>query len=349
MKQFGSTFRFMGFSALLGVCMAAQDGIRPAYAEEMLTVPISRSHLVRLPAEMYEVIVADPEIADVRAHGNAALSINGKKTGTTTIRVMDKNAKVLANYTVLVSYDLPTIRKALKNFLPDEVIGVEMVNSNVALTGQVSSASAVDKAVRIVEQYVRSNNSVGGAAAGGGAPLPAAGGGKDSSILNLLQVTSGQQVMLRVRVGEIQRDALKQFGVDWSNFGSPGSFFYQLGIGGGVQRFISGSDSAFNISTSDSTRGYGRIGWSSGGTTVDSLIRALETDGLFKLLAEPNLVAVSGEEADFLAGGEIPVPIPQSGTGSSPTVTIEYKPFGVAVKFKPFVLSENRIRMEVQP
>ncbi len=349
MQRFGIQCSLRSATALLGLCAASVTLSAAARADEYITVPASRSHLVRLASPMYEVLVADPEIADVHAHGNAALSINGKKPGVTTVRVLDKNAKVLGTYTVAVSYDLPSIRKALKNFLPDEVIGVEMVNANVALTGQVSNAGVVDKAVRIVDQYVKPGNASSGSS-GGSAAAAVTPTSATPALLNLLQVTSGQQVMLRVRVGEIQRDALKQFGIDWSNFGSPGSFFYQLSTGSGVQRFISGSTTAFSVNTADSTRGYARVGWASGGTQVDTLIRALERDGLFKLLAEPNLVAVSGEEADFLAGGEIPVPVPQGGTNSnSSNVTIEYKPFGVAVKFKPLVLSENRIRMEVQP
>jgi pilus assembly protein CpaC len=168
-------------------------------------------------------------------------------------------------------------------------------------------------------------------------------------VLNLLQVTSGQQVMLRVRVGEIQRTALKQLGVEWSNFGSPDNFFYQLGIGSGIERFLAGSRSAFEVQKPLTDRIYSRFGWTNGGTTIDALVKALERDGLFKLLAEPNLVAISGEEAEFLAGGEVPIPVPQLSGGSSNSITIEYKPFGVAVRFRPFVLSENRIRMQVEP
>ncbi len=329
--------------ALLGLSFGALLAASAASAEA-ITIPVSRSQLVSLPAEKSQVIVADPEIADIYAHGNTSLSIIGKKPGQTTVRILDKNSRPVGTYDVTVGYDLPAIRKALKNFLPDEVIGVEMVNTNIALTGQVSNTTVADKAVRIVEQYV-----AGGSKTTESAARDSAVGGR-SGILNLLQVTSGQQVMLRVRIGEIQREALKQFGVDWSNFGSPGSFLYQVGIGSGIERFLSDSSGVFAINSSDPTRGYARVGWGSGNTRIDALIKALERDGLFKLLAEPNLVAISGEEADFLAGGEIPVPVPQnSGSGTNTTLTIEYKPFGVAVKFKPFVLSENRIRMDVQP
>lgn len=304
-------------------------------------VPVSRAELVSFGSDMSEVIVADPAIADVHNHGTRQLSIIGKKMGITNVRVLNEDGKLLNSYTVTVGYDLPAIRKALKNFLPEEMIGVEMVNNNIALTGQVSSANSADKAIRITKEFLKQTGDDSRHAVDKDDP--------DDGILNLMQVTSSQQVMLRVRVGEVNREALKELGIEWSNFGSPGNFFYQVARNTGVQRFVSGSTSAF-ISDATDTTNYLRGGWSNGSTTIDGLIKALEQDDLFRLLAEPNLVAVSGEEAEFLAGGEIPVPVPQANSGSSSSaITIEYKPFGVAVKFRPFVLSENRLRIEVQP
>ncbi len=328
-----------------------------AGATKDVTVPVNRSQLFEFGTELGEVVVANPQIADVYAHGTRQITVIGKSMGQTTVRVLSKDKKELADYLVTVGYDLPSIRKALKEFIPAETIGVEMVNTKIALTGKVSSAAVAERALSVTEAFLSGDQ--GGSASGLSAASSAltgsgggSGGGGDahSQVLNFLEVASSQQVMLRVRVGEVQRDALKQLGFDWSNFGSPGKFFYQLGIGSGVERFVEDSTVAFNIDGTGSTRGHTRFGWSNGSTTVDTLIKSLERDGLFKLLAEPNLVAISGEEAEFLAGGEIPVPVPQpGGSGSSATVTIEYKPFGVAVKFKPYVLTPDRLRIEVQP
>lgn len=336
-----------------------------------------RSSLVKSARPMGEVIVADPSVADVHAHGTGYLSVVGKKIGATTIRVFDKERKLLQTYDVSVGYDLVTIRRALKNFLPDELIGVEMVGSNIAVTGQVSNATSADKAVRIVSEFLKETKSGtpdasnGGAGGGGlmalmaGNPGGGAGGampGKEedeyTKVLNLLQVTSGQQVMLRVRVGEVQREALKRLGVDLG--GVVGATDVLLGTGGGIAGIVTPTDpSEVDIlpgqitveggQTTDKYRGLLGGTLTSGKNKLTGVIKALERDGLFKLLAEPNLVAISGEQAEFLAGGEIPIPVPQNAGGSNNTLTIEYKPFGVAVKFRPFVLTENRIRMEVQP
>ncbi len=321
-----------------------------AAAAKDITIAANRSQLFEFNTDMGEVVVANPEIADVYAHGTRQLTIIGKSMGQTTVRALTKDGKVLDTYTVTVGYDLPAIRKALKEFISGENIGIEMVNTKVALTGKVSSAMVADRAVQVTEAFIKSSGSSATTAAQASA-LSTGSGSSDShpQILNFLQVASSQQVMLRVRVGEVQRSALKQLGFDWSTFGSPGGFFYQLGIGSGIERFLTDSDGAYKIAPDGGTRGFTRFGWTHGGTTVDTLIKSLESDGLFKLLAEPNLVAISGEEAEFLAGGEIPVPTPQPGSGGGSTITVEYKPFGVSVKFKPYVLTPDRLRIEVQP
>jgi pilus assembly protein CpaC len=346
----------------------------PANAEN-LVVPVNRSALVSLPRDMAEVMVANPKIADIHVHGLTDISVIGKQIGITTIRAFDRDNKVIDSFEVMVSYDLPAIRHALKNFLPNENIAVEMVNTNIALTGDVSSASAADKAIRIVSEYMKQqgdSSDAGGATLGDAlAALPAMASGaaapsssKGPQVLNLMQVTNGQQVMLRVRVGEIQREALKELGIDLNAISrSVGGTSAFLGTGGGIASLVS-ADSASAVSVSPgvfllpggqaptNTRGILGGRWQpdgANGDTVSGLLKALERDGLFKLLAEPNLVAVTGEQAEFLAGGEIPIPVVQNSSGTNANITIEYKPFGVAVRFTPYVLNENRIRMSVQP
>jgi pilus assembly protein CpaC len=168
--------------------------------------------------------------------------------------------------------DITALKQTLRALMPSEPIGVERVNRSIALTGNVSSADAAQKAVKVAEEYV----------------------GK-GEVINFMQIKSGQQVMLRVRVGEIQRTALKQLGV--------------------------------------------------GIITPLAVLTSLEKDGVFRVLAEPNLVAISGESAEFLAGGEFPVPVAQKGD----TMSVEYKSFGVKIAFTPLVLAPNRIRLNVEP
>lgn len=342
--------RCIGLSvSCIVICSAI---ISPGYAKT-LELGMNRSQLLQFSKDMSEVMVANPKIADVQNHGTRKLSVIGLSKGNTTLRIFDRDGNVMATYDVLVGIDLPAIRRALKQFLPNESIGVEMVNTNVALTGVVSSASVVDKALRITSEFLKSDSAEGG---GGAAGMAAAAGGSggggedaDRGILNLMQVASGQQVMLKVRVGEVNRSALKQLGIEWANFGSIGNLYLNNAKDTGQQLFQAGSETTFLANPENTLTTFG-LGWVADDFQVNFKLNALEEDGLFKLLAEPNLVAISGQEAEFLAGGEIPVPVPQpSGGGGSTQITIEYKPFGVAVKFKPFVLSENRLRMQVQP
>ena len=333
-------------------------------------VPINRSTLVTLSAPTSEVLVADPDIADVHVHNATNLTVIAKNFGHTNLRIMNRDGTVQRELDVIISYDLPAIRKALKNFLPEENIGVDMVNNSVALTGEVSNAAASDKALKIAGEFVYGNSSTpaGGGQAQGQTPAANGGGNKTASaspdqpdILNFLKVTSGQQVILKVRVGEINRTALKSLGVNLSAGVSDGfAFATGTGLAGLIQPSIAPTNPAVQYGAGNflfptdsnnlpnNTQGavLGKVTASK--LTLGAALQALEQDGLFKLLAEPNLVAISGEQAEFLAGGEIPIPVPQGGSGGT-TITITYKPYGVAVRFKPSVLTQSLIHMEVQP
>lgn len=306
-------------------------------------VPINRSELITTKADMAEVVVTDPEVANVLVHGKRKVSIIGLQVGQTTLRIFDANRKVIRDVDVFVTYDLPAVRKALKQFLPNENIGVSMVNTRMALTGDVSSASAAASAMEVAEEFVR-----GKLASGETLTRNSADDSRDSPIINMMKISSGQQVMLRIRIGEAQRTAVKNLGVSLQAFGSADSL--PLTLGTGIARLVtSGATSAFeygSVQASNSTNAFmtGSI-YTPGSTGVGAAIEALERDGLIKILAEPNLTALSGEEAQFLAGGEFPIPVPQQ----EGTTTIEYKPFGVALKFTPYVLSPNRIRIQVNP
>ena len=323
--------------AFASFCIASHE----VYAETM-TVPAGRSTLVSVSSDMTEVIVANPNIADAYVHGTKSVSVIGKEIGTTTVRIIGEKGQ-LRNITVNVGYDLPAIRKALKEFMPNEQVGVEMLNTNIVVTGSVGSALAAERAVKIVSEFVSpSVSQVASANATVAQP----------KIMNLLEVTTGQQVMLRVRVGEIERRALKNIGVDLQAVTQSGGSLVTAATGTGLSLLGPTGASTGGSSMSNDIRGaLGGVFSNSQGDSISAVLTALERDNLFKVLAEPNLVALSGEEAQFLAGGEFPIPVPNGiggGTGIA-NVTIEYKPFGVSVKFTPFVLSENRIRIAVEP
>jgi pilus assembly protein CpaC len=330
--QVKKRLRVLGFALLV-----LGSGVQSAGAETVITV--GRSALVSVPRDMGEVIVANPAVADVYVHGKTKVSIIAKSLGKTTVRIFDPANNVLKTLDVNVSYDLPAIRQALKELLPHEVIDVKTVNTNIALTGQISSASSAAQAVDIVKEYV---------APSFGPNAVAGGSNEEPKVLNLMTIATGQQVMLRVRVGEIQRTALKNLGVNLQAIRNGSDAVFAIGTGGGVSSFIAGSDNAFgqyDVSTTSSRGFISGTYQNSAGNGISGMLEALERDGLFKLLAEPNLVAMSGEEAKFLAGGEFPIPMVQQ----QDQVSIEYKPFGVSVNFQPTVLADNRIRIMVEP
>ncbi len=347
MVFFKNRFR-MKYMCLCTCALASFAAYMPsASANSGLFLPVNRSSLVEMPDAVKEIVIANPDIADVHVNNSKNLTFIGKNVGSTNIRIFDDSGKLVKTLDVSVGYDLPAIRRALKNLIPDETIGVEMINTSVALTGQVRNNNAIERALKITQEYL------GNSSANSAAKLAV--GGQDADpypkILNMLKLVSGQQVMLRVRVSEVNRDALKRLGVDPSFVLGGGNVSFNGALGSAISGLAVGATANNTLAASDTFRGTSGFTWSSNSNhRVGAVINALERDGLIKTLAEPNLVAVSGEQADFLAGGEIPVVTPSVGTvGTAATATVEYKPFGVSVKFTPDVLSENRIRMLVQP
>ncbi|MDE3060189.1 MAG: pilus assembly protein N-terminal domain-containing protein, partial [Pseudomonadota bacterium] len=268
-------------------CTALADDMESA------VVPVNRSTLVELPMPMGEVMVANPDIADVHVDNATHLIIVGKRVGHTTVRLSDKHGKPIRRMEVAVTYDLPAIRHALRDFIPGQAIGVEMVGSGIALTGQAGSAGDVDKAIRIVKEFLHDGGDVPGRMLPKNTDKePSA--GDTPEILNLLQVNSGQQVMLRVRVGEIQRSALKELGIDLNVLerGAQGNLV-ALGTGGGIASLVApGSASVPAVNPGVFLLPGGQVptdvqGVLTGryqpngpnGNTVAGLLKALESDG----------------------------------------------------------------------
>lgn len=239
-----------------------------------IDVGVHESKAVSLPQEMTNILIGNRNVAGVVKNGPKKVTVTGHSIGKTDVRIMN-GKKIVRQINVNVSPDMPAVKKSVKNLFPGDEIGIEVVNDTVALTGSVSSSEVASQIVKVVGQYV---------------------GNKDK-VINLMKLKSGQQVMLRVRVGEMRREELKKLGL-------------------GLHGIISSGSAVFG---------------------------ALERDGLFKVLAEPTLTAISGESAEFLAGGEFPIPVPQPGN----VMSVEYKSFGVSVNYTPIVLSQNRIRLSV--
>lgn len=279
-----------------------------------ISIPVSRSELLTFNEDVQEVVVADPNVADVVVHGTTRVSIVGKAIGRTNVRVFNGAGKLVADTTVSVTHDVPEIRRVLKNLFPNEQIGVELVNDNVAITGMISDSETAERAVKVVEEFVNDKR---------------VSDEERPKIINLAKIRSGQQVMLRVRVGEMQRTTAKQLGMNFEAVKDIGNFT----IGTAATVPVQGDAQRFSA------------GFSAGSASLSALLDALEDEGLFKVLAEPNLVAISGERAEFLAGGEFPIPVAQ-GNGA---VSVQFREYGVGVQFTPMVLSPNRLRLIVQP
>jgi len=352
----------------IAVCLCAQDVAAAKNSQHGdnlsvggILVPVSRAQLVIVPRDISEALIADPDIADIHVIGSRRIAVIGKKIGRTNAKLFDKDNHVIRQFDVVVGYDLPAIRKALHFFLPHEHIYVDLVNASVALTGDVSDASVAAEALRIVSQFTQpSGGSAGSTGSAGGSGTSNNGAvqyanGDAPSVLNLLKVASGQQVMLRVRVGEIQRNALKNLGVSLSSLANNGTIL------GATQNKLSVFDSTIS-NQSATPLGVGGLVHNSNdagflmgtltnnGFALSAAIEALETDGLLKILAEPDLVAMSGEKAEFLAGGQFPILVPQLGASGGGVInTVQFQSFGVAVQFVPYVLAGNRIRISVQP
>jgi pilus assembly protein CpaC len=278
-----------------------------------------KSVILKTAWAVKRVSIASPEIASYLILSPREIYITGKAAGVTNLIMWDE-MRVVGIYDLEVSYDVSRLKEQIYEILPqEEDIRVTASHGSITLSGRVSNASALSQALAVAKAF---------------AP--------EGKLNNLLEVGGIHQVMLEVRVAEMQKSLLKRFGVNFN--------------------YLRGNE--FGISTLGGLTGLGGLAATGGiptlgvssavnalfrfnrhGTTWTGFIDALKTDGLVKILAEPTLIALSGQTANFLAGGEFPVPVPQ-GLG---TVGIEYKKFGVGLSFTPTVLSEKRISMNVVP
>jgi pilus assembly protein CpaC len=310
----------------------------------MVTVTIGKSQDVRTDGALVDVTVGDPEVADVNPLTDHTLSILGKKIGTTRVSVYSEGKKLIGIFDVEVTYDITRLSNEFKRRFPRSRLKASTVNGRIMLSGEVADAATLDKAVTIARQF-----------------------GPD--VINSVSVMSPQQVMLEVRFIEISRTAGRELGVQWNRFG--GNSITNIGnrVGAGSLPISPNSGSGnFNNSTSGGANGASDTilrsavvagGVLSGGSpfgfmvarmvangvSTDLLINALEEKGVARSLAEPNLVALSGDTASFLAGGEYPIPV----AGNQGQISVDYKKYGVGLAFTPTVLGRGLINMKIEP
>ena len=285
-----------------------------------LAVPMNRAVVVESDTPFAELSVANPGIADISTLSDKTIYVLGKAPGRTTLTLLGAGGKLITNVEVQVTPDVAELKERLKQILPNENIDVRTANDGIALSGTVSSASRLDRAVELAQRY---------------AP---------GRVSNLLSVGGTQQVMLQVRFAEMQRSVEKSLSSSLAiNGGS------KVGVLGGNGTFANGTNNASVFKggvapTASNTQGAITLGFSAGSLQFAVLLQALESKGAVRTLAEPNLTALSGQQAKFLAGGEYPIPV-QDGNGG---VTVQYKPFGVGLNFTPTVVDGNTINLKIE-
>jgi pilus assembly protein CpaC len=296
-------------------------------------VLIGKSEDVRTDQSFVEINVGDPEIADVNPLTDKSLSILGKKNGTTRISVYAEGKRLIGVFDVEAIFDTRLIQSEIRRRFPYAKLQVTSVNGKIMLSGTSPDAVTLDRAVTIARQF-----------------------GMD--VINTVEVLQPQQVMLEVRFIEATRQASRELGVQWSRFGSQ-SIFKSGNRASAGNLVHAGQPGQGNTSLIESALPIAAAGVLSGsppfgfllsrimtsGVATDLMINALEEKGLARALAEPNLVALSGDTASFLAGGEFPVPVP----GVLGQVTIDYKRYGVGLAFTPTVLGGGLINLKIEP
>jgi pilus assembly protein CpaC len=324
---------------LFSFCLPAQaadllDRVRNQEINQVLRLKVGRSKVLKTPFALTRISVADPDIADLILINEREIYINALAPGATNISMWGKSGR-FTSATVTVEADLSLLKEKLHQILPKEKIGAESAGDSIVLSGEVSGPVAQSTAIALA--------------------LPYAGGKKDK-VVNVMHVGGVQQVMLEVRVAEISRVVAERIGVNFNAL-APGGNFGVNQIGGiasiaDLTRVFSG------VTGSSSTTSFTQVlspaitamgGWTAAGTLWTVFMDLLKQQNLGRVLAEPNLVTTSGQQASFLAGGEFPIPVPQSGVGGAATITVEYKKFGVQLEFTPTVLNEGKIAVKVHP
>jgi pilus assembly protein CpaC len=307
-------------------------------ATRRIAVVQHQSRTVRLDRPFASTVVGATDIADVLPMSDRVIYIQGKKIGTTNVSVFDADKRLIAVLDIDVQIDTASVAAQIRSSTRGDGITVTSSNGQLVLGGVARDAVTADRALSIAK-----------------AATP------NIPVINAMSIASSQQVMLRVRFLEASRDASRDLGLNWFVASRGGSTGFNTGLGGPTQIGQSPAPTPGAIPL------FRSIGTFAGGTTaapfgvalatlvnnssgsIDLMITALETKGLVRRLAEPDLVALSGDTASFLAGGEIPVPVVQPSSGNTPLITVEYKPFGVQLTFVPTVLANGIINLRLTP
>lgn len=328
--------------AVAAVLLGACPWLPPAHAAEPrpavsvmsaanvsnIQVPIYKSRVLSTRAPVKRISVGNPEIADILITSPTQLYLLGRSLGSTNVLLWDGSNKLIDSLDLEVVHDLSGLKGKLYQLMPNEDIEVFSAQGSLVLRGQVSSASAMDTAVKVAKTYAAQTSSI----VQGEGEAAKAKATESLEVINLMTVGGGQQVMLEVKVAEMQRSLVKRLGVRFLALGTNGNWSF-----GGYNNGSSVVDDGLL------SNGTGLLAqFASGSFTFNMLLEAAKEDGSAKVLAEPTLVTLTGQEAEFISGGEFPIPV-----SDDDGITIEYKEFGVGVKFLPVVLDSERINLNL--
>jgi len=287
-----------------------------------MVLSIGNGRLINLPSPMSDLFVADDKVADVQVRSPTQLYIFAKGPGETAVYATAKSGAVVYSTSVRVGTNIGSVGQMLQLAMPDAAIVATPMNGMMLLTGTVHGPEDGAEAERLVQAYV----------------------GDGTKVITRLRTATPLQVNLQVRIVEVNRELSKEIGVNLMTSDSSGGFKFSIGRGRGGFATVDDETGGVTINGKDASTTLGGIGRLFGLDVIGALDLA-EADGLVTTLANPNLTALSGETASFLAGGEIPIPLAQT-LGQ---ITIEYKQYGVSLAFTPTVLSDGRISMRVRP
>ncbi len=302
----GAWQSYAGKADLVTVSAAAQ------HQDPTLVLTIGKAEIVKVDGPVADVLVANPRIVDVQALQSNQLYMVGANIGDTNIIVLDAEGNVLKRMNVHVRIDEITLQNNINSLFPGESdVRAKTVNNQVVLTGRVSTPEASNKIQDLAARIA----------------------GNANNIANLMNVQGDQQVMLKVKIMEVSRSSLREIGTDFAvNY-----------LGGDSTGFL---DPNARAGLGNAPRAIGGFIFNNGDfAPLQAEISLLEQEGMLSILAEPNLSAISGEQAGFLAGGEIPIP---SSIDENGNVVVTFRPFGVSLSFRPIVLSDDRISLQIQ-
>ncbi len=312
-------------AALMGLTLSLGTVATSAQAETLrvmrgtvsqaLKVPMNRAVVLESDTPFAELSIANPGIADISTLSDRTIYVLGKTPGRTTLTLLGADGRLITNVEVQVAPDIAEFKERLRQILPGETVEVRTANDGIVLSGVVSSAAKLDRALDLAQRY---------------AP---------DRVSNLMSVGGTQQVMLKVRFAEMSRSVRKALNGSVAIRGGT-----SVGVDSETGTWLDGANGIGSpIEVSPGTEGGMAIGFNAGAFEVAVLLEALEAKGVVRTLAEPNLTALSGQEASFLAGGEYPIPV----VGKEGNVSIQYKPFGIELTFTPRVVDSDIINLRL--